>query len=467
MFVSASAAGAPQRLDARLNRRVCAMRQAAGATPTASFPNMFPNRKDLDGAYDLLSNARVTPGALVADHIQQTVRRCKEFGQILTIHDGSEFRFGGIREGLGPLGDGGRGFLGHFSVAISGEEDRQILGLLAMHLWTRSDESRKELLRTGKVSRTDVYMDPNKESVSWMDGIRASESALQGAAHSIHVMDSGADDFTQFNDMDELGLSYVLRAKHNRSLLDPNHDGQKLFEVVREAPPTEIRREVPVQARTAAGAPPKRKQTHPQRLGRIATLGVAVTSVSVKRPNRGRADFQKTVQVNLVRVFELDPGKDVEPIEWILATNLPVNSPVEIARVIDIYRARWVVEEYFKALKSGCAVQSRQLETGHALMNMTALFSPIAVTLLGLRDAARHTPDRPARDVLEDDVVTVLARVARVPVTHALTAAEAMNHIAKLGGHQKSNGQPGWAIMARGFQEILTMVRYHRILAGQ
>ncbi len=40
------------------------------------------------------------------------------------------------------------------------------------------------------------------------------------------------------------------------------------------------------------------------------------------------------------------------PVEWFLLTNLPVDTPDEIAFVVDCYRGRWTIEEYFKALKT-------------------------------------------------------------------------------------------------------------------
>jgi hypothetical protein len=55
------------------------------------------------------------------------------------------------------------------------------------------------------------------------------------------------------------------------------------------------------------------------------------------------------------------------------------------AAVVDAYRARWVVEEFFKALKTGCQIEKRQMETYEALRIALALFLPIAVRLLALR----------------------------------------------------------------------------------
>ena len=55
-----------------------------------------------------------------------------------------------------------------------------------------------------------------------------------------------------------------------------------------------------------------------------------------------------------MHVFELGPPAGAPAVEWLLLTTLPVDTPEALAFVVDSYRARWVIEEYFKALKTGC-----------------------------------------------------------------------------------------------------------------
>ena len=40
-----------------------------------------------------------------------------------------------------------------------------------------------------------------------------------------------------------------------------------------------------------------------------------------------------------------------------------------------------------------------------------------------------------------------------------LTAEQACEQIAKLGGHLKQNGDPGWQILSRGYQDLLLIAR--------
>jgi hypothetical protein len=107
-----------------------------------------------------------------------------------------------------------------------------------------------------------------------------------------------------------------------------------------------------------------------------------------------------SLTVNVVRVWELETPEGEIPVEWLLFTSEPVDVAPQISQVVDWYRARWVIEEYFKSLKTGCAYEERQLESRHALENALALLLPIAWQLLLLRQLARDEPDRPAASVL-------------------------------------------------------------------
>ena len=77
-----------------------------------------------------------------------------------------------------------------------------------------------------------------------------------------------------------------------------------------------------------------------------------------------------------------------------------------------------MIEEFFKALKTGCAFEKRQIESLHTLENALAIFVPIAWILLRLRSIARDYPDLPATFVLEPVEVTVLQRMNLLAPSH-------------------------------------------------
>jgi len=128
-----------------------------------------------------------------------------------------------------------------------------------------------------------------------------------------------------------------------------------------------------------------------------------------------------------------------------------------VEEIIDIYRARWVIEELFKAIKTGCAYQQRRLESPHGLLNLLALTIPVACRLLLLRHLARHAPDVPASRALTGSQLAVLAATPRARLPKRPTIQDAFCAIARLGGHLRRNRKPGWQILTRGYYELLVL----------
>lgn len=169
--------------------------------------------------------------------------------------------------------------------------------------------------------------------------------------------------------------------------------------------------------------------------------------------------FPESLHLTLVRVWEPSPPAGEVGIEWLLLTTESAETPAEIMRVVDIYRARWLIEDFFKALKSGCLIQERQFESAHALLNLLALFLPIAVHLLLLRSCARDSPDAPAAEVLTPLQLTVLRHLSHRKMPESPSASQALWALAGLGGHIANNGWPGWQVLGRAFITLSRALR--------
>ena len=145
----------------------------------------------------------------------------------------------------------------------------------------------------------------------------------------------------------------------------------------------------------------------------------------------------------------------------ILLTNEAVETIEDALRVIGWYECRWIVEEYHKAMKTGCDVEELQFTTQERLKPMIALLSVVALTLLHLRDASRR-PDaktRLATEVVSADYVEVLNAWRYGRVTADRTVHEFFYALARLGGHQnrKHDKQPGWLVLWRGWMMLHPM----------
>jgi len=105
-------------------------------------------------------------------------------------------------------------------------------------------------------------------------------------------------------------------------------------------------------------------------------------------------------------------------------------------------------------LKTGCAFEKRQLESFHALSNALAVFSIVAWRMLLARAVVRAHPDGSPTSVLSRDQLRLIRHRLKLPRLPA-TAGEALHAVARLGGHLKRNGDPGWLTLGRGFEKLL------------
>jgi hypothetical protein len=195
-------------------------------------------------------------------------------------------------------------------------------------------------------------------------------------------------------------------------------------------------------------------------------VSVAARSVTLKRPLKASPTLPGTLTINIVHVFELGPPPGQPPVEWLLLTSEPTCTHEEIAFVIEGYRTRWVVEEYFKAVKTGCAFESKQLESFHTLTNMLAFVTVVAYALLLMRTFTNTITPEPATSILSVQQVEILRACTHQPLPQHMTVREALLAVAALGGHLKNNGDPGWRVLSRGWRKLLDYERGYAIAAG-
>ena len=67
-----------------------------------------------------------------------------------------------------------------------------------------------------------------------------------------------------------------------------------------------------------------------------------------------------------------------QPLEWLLLTSLPIGKREEVELVIEYYLKRWMIELFFKVLKSGCKIESRRFEHIDRLLPALSLYLNIA-----------------------------------------------------------------------------------------
>jgi hypothetical protein len=140
-----------------------------------------------------------------------------------------------------------------------------------------------------------------------------------------------------------------------------------------------------------------------------------------------------------------------------LLTTLPINSPLDAWEVVQWYGWRWLLEDFHKALKTGCRMEHHNLQSVAAQWRLLAILTPIALRLLLLRQAAQQATETPATEAVSSTVIQV---VILLDHRHCaiVTAKQLWHAIARLGGYldRKSDGPPGWQTLWKGWMRVMS-----------
>ena len=289
------------------------------------------------------------------------------------IHDTTELDYTSLTSltGLGQIGNGnGRGYECHNTLAVHAPT-RTVLGL-ANQILARRDTVGKGESRQARRERE------TRESRLWKRGSEAVGPAPEGALW-VDVCDRGADVFEYIAYKHKSSGHYIVRSKHDRLctvLIDGVPCRRKLHAHARALEPLGGRY-VSVAARDG----------HPARRAKVL---IAAGKVELVAPKQPRGDHgPEPLPLHVVVLREVEAPEGVDPLEWILLSELPAGDLAEAGGIADWYGYRPIVEEFHKGMKTGCGVETLQFTTEAAIQPVIALLSVVAVFLLGLRDAAR------------------------------------------------------------------------------
>lgn len=426
--------------DARRTERLVDLADELADHPTLSLPQVFGlDEAGLEGAYRFLGNRSVSPEAILAPHFAHSVARASAHRVVYVAHDTTEVRH--------PCS--GLVLYLHLSFGVgTTTPDDELVGLLGAEFNYR-DPKRKSSRDTKTRKK-----DPNRESLRWGRSVHAVHVQIGSASSVIHVMDREADMYELLSEMHRDSLRFIIRASSNRACKGAEGERELLFPTLAKAE-GEFVREVPLSKRKAPWSP-KDARRHPAREMRPATLSYAAKEITVfKSISASDPSLPESLTLNYVHVWEPAPPEGETGVDWKLVTKEAVGTPAEIEAVVDGYRKRWRIEEFNKALKTGCGVEKTQLEGKASVENHIGISLVIAWRMLRLRNLERTCPEAPASDALGPLELEVLQEMMPRPMSATPTAREALWAIAALGGHLKRNGPPGWLTLTRGYTRLL------------
>jgi len=423
-----------KRLDKRLEKTVESMTEDT----KSSILSSCGTKHDAKAFYTLLSNEKFSTEQIKEKGQKSTVERIMSSGvrEVLLPADWTDINLDGHEktEGLGYSSNHTRGVKVHSCLALTPEGTN--LGVLTQAYETR--ESAKKEGSKGKKARRPIE---EKESYQWLETSREALEMLPGNVKGIILCDREGDFYEHYAEMLTLNASFVVRVIHDRNTVDGDYSVQQLR---RTKACGEVEVAIPRDTRNNVSA-------------RTVKMEVAYCTVAIARPTRTSKKIADSLTLNLVRITEI--GNTVNPIEWFLATNLPIENAEDAMKIVGYYVHRWKIERFHYILKSGCQVEKIQQRTYERIIPVLFIYSVIAAFILAMTYFARSFPDAPCDVFLDDDEWKILYRLITrkpSPPDKPYSLKTAVDYLGELGSfkHSPSNGGYGVKAIWQGLAKL-------------
>lgn len=450
--------------DTRLDERVSKLLSDFGQRPTASIPAACGGHAETAAAYRFFDNDKVTFETVLQPHYAQTRQRIAAQPVALLVQDTTEIdvtRPDMEVKGTGPLSTPGRrGVFLHPLEAFA--EDGTPLGTVSALAWARADEP--DVTSATKRKRRKAAPIEEKESHRWIEGLRQARAVAEAVPETtcICVADSEADIYEIFAEprggAAGRPVELLIRGCQDRVVASPDDSSELTrLRTAMAAAPVLFSQEISVRRRTSKIACEDRARRK-SRGDRKAIVSVRAASMTLCPPNR-RGRRLPPVKVNVVWVHEENPPEGEEPIDWLLITTLPIGDTEAVQKVITFYTRRWMIELFFRTLKSGCRVEERRFEHIDRLLPCLALYMIVAWRTLLVCRMGRSCPDISCETIFEpEEWKSVYVAVRQQPPPSQPPRLEEMVRlVAQLGGYVNRPGRkdpPGVQTVWIGLQRM-------------
>lgn len=442
--------------DERLKGRLQSLAADFFARPGMNLPQACGSRAKTKAAYRFLDHKAVNLNTLLAGHYQATRLRAAQEPVLLAVQDTTELNYSAhpATEMLGPLTDKPKvvGLLLHETIAYNLKGTP--LGLLATQCWARDPD------QPGKKKQRYELPIEAKESSKWLVS-HAAASQLQEQCPGnlvVSVGDREADVYELFVQAQQRpkAAKVLVRARQARRLAEESAEQTELWQTVRQSPKAgEIELRVP------------RQKNRPVR---TAQLEVHFLEVTLRAPKRKPELGKVRCWAICAREITVPPA-GVEPIEWLLLTNVPVPTLAAALEKIQWYALRFQIEVYHRVLKSGCKIEQRQLGNAERIEACLAIDLVVAWRIAHLTKLGREVPDLPCTVYFEEvqwQAMLVYA-TRQLPPAKPPSLREMVRLMAlRLGGFlgRKSDGEPGATVIWRGLQRLDDITQMYCAMRG-
>ena len=375
-----------------------------------------------------VSNPRVSVEKLIEGWSERTGEAAVG-RHVLAIQDTSECKFATTeddRRGLGKVKKGSAyGALLHAMIGIDADKG-SMLGLVGGEIWTRQGE-----VETPHAKRPLE----EKESQRWVATARQARQVLAGASMVTLVSDRESDFYANWALSPAANVHLLTRLMNDHAVVK----GGTVRKALSHLP--------------VAGRAVIELRQRPDRPARTAHLSLRFGSMVLRRPrNTIEKGLPATIPVNVVQVVEPNPPKNAEPVDWILLTTHDVTTLEQAWRIVEWYRRRWIIEQFFRTLKQqGLRIEDSQLTTADRLCRLIAIAANAAAIVMQLVQARDGHDAQPASLAFAPHEIKLIAllnqkmqgKIPRQKNPHPPNSlAWAAWLIAKLGGWHEYEAKP-------------------------
>lgn len=457
--------------DQRRSRRLVEVAGQLATRPQGTLPGVFGQWAELKAAYRLLAEPGIRYDAVMAAHAQRVRQECRQPGEVLFVEDTTELDYSShpAAEDLGLLGDGrGRGLLVHSTLAMridrwNEQQEPQVTlsGLADQTCWVRPEPTRATQEKKRK------RLTRPRESQRWAACVERIGPPPSNTRYCF-VADREADIFETIQRCQDGQWDFLVRASQPRAMVD--QEGSIFDAVGRAAVLTRFvlamrSRPQRVTRDKKTGKAQRVRKAHGPRCVELEVRSCRVTLRAPWRPGQGHASRT----VNLVEARQVHPAPGDDPIHWLLLTSWPCDRGPEAMRVVKAYARRWLIEEYHKALKTGTGIEQSQLASAQRIEALLGILAIVAVRLLNRKLLATTRPQEAVgAEELGEEALRILEASFGKPL-EGWTNRQVMRCIARLGGFigRKSDGEPGWITIWRGWNHLVLMVQGFNLAQGE
>ncbi len=356
--------------DIRIDNRATELLRSFVSTRKSAISKMSDNFAQQKSFYRLLSNSKFKE-EIIKDATYTTCNKNCDGREVLAICDTVDFNLDNhkgrieLQNGFGLSANTTLGFKLHSSLIVDAQNSFPI-GFSSIEIWNRPFDGLLKQARKYQSARL-----AEKESNKWLKGFDNTQANISEAKSITFVADREADIYDVLARPRAANIQYVIRSKSDRK----TPDGQVVSHCLSKSA---VQFEFDL---LLEGDIRKNSKT------RVAKLQVKYQPVTLTQPQSCKdTTLPKTTPTTVIEVSEVAASKT--KIYWRLYTTHPVFTNEQAMQVVEWYKARWLIEQVHRLLKTeGLEIETTQLEKAASIRKLLAIALSATLRILQMHIA--------------------------------------------------------------------------------